>query len=113
MRRGEVFSSFEESSSAAFEFANSFDKVRFPSQCIDRLGLSAHPSLSASVDPVDGELCEIPRYMTDRIIYHADLQTMFKALPDLAPDLDGDPQFALWDAGPGGEENSNLDDFLV
>ena len=91
MRREDVITGVESSDASAWAFAEELDTVRSPAKCIEKLGLSAHPSLQDLVDE-DGLSENLPHYLANRIIYHSDLRIIFMDLPDLCdPEESGDP----------------------
>ena len=104
IRRPNLVSAVDESRAAAIRFSELLDSNRSAASCIEALGLAAHPSLRDFVND-RGELDKnLPQHVACRVVYHADLQSMFLDLPDLCAG-NGPPPTEPLPHGGGAEDD--------
>ena len=83
LRKGELMDIFDDTPAAVERMGNVFDAdARSPSQCLQSLGLIAHPSIQSYVKDSGEGLADIPHHVAAEVVYRADFTSQSIHYPE-------------------------------
>ena len=111
LRKGELTSVFDDSPEEVSKLAYKFDTCsRSARQCLESLGLAAHPAVLPFVCQETGN---IPHHVANDVIYRADPTTQLRKLPEFSkppppvlPDVSGMSPFGDGNADAGFDDDA-------